>query len=196
MLEEVEMPRPCAAWLRHSFMTVSCVGQSALAQSGHGKRPPVLKSISMSSRFSPASNFAARTIHGGTSPSASWNRSVSRMCGSSSPVEPRSCHRARGRQGVAWRHPARVEACVPANLDRHFTRRPAGAAGRDEGMVSSRTKRSTGSPRIMPATQGSPTQFSEEAEKLPFRRSGIHKRQCTSSRGGESHATPISANLI
>src|SRR6516225_725818 len=64
---------------RHVFFTVSCTGQSALPHSGQAKRPPVLKSISMSSRFLSASNLASATIHGGTRPRASWNRSISRM---------------------------------------------------------------------------------------------------------------------
>ena len=45
----------------------------------------------------------------------------------------RFCHRARGRQGVAWQHCANIAACVPANLDRHSTRRRTGcAAGMEE----------------------------------------------------------------
>src|SRR5262249_54300095 len=50
-----------------------------LPHSGQANRPPVLKSISIWSRFLSASNLASTTIHGGTRPSASWNRSMSRM---------------------------------------------------------------------------------------------------------------------
>src|SRR6516164_8324172 len=73
---------------RQVFLTVSCTGQSALPQSGQAKRPPVLKSISMSSRFLSASNLASATIQGGTRPRASWNRSISRMGPPQRPVRP------------------------------------------------------------------------------------------------------------
>src|SRR5215467_12807799 len=112
---------------RQVFLTVSCAGQSALPQSGQGKRPPTLKSISMSSRFLSASNLASATIHGGTRPSASWKRSMSRMVLLLA-RSPSSCRRPRGRQGqaLAGARSSRV-------LDRHSTRRriqrAAGAKG-------------------------------------------------------------------
>src|SRR5262249_40425132 len=109
------------------FLTVSCTGQSALPHLGQEKRPPVLKSISISSRFLSASNLASATIHGGTRPSASWNRSISRI-GLTSPRSPPSCRRPLGRQeqALAGARSSRV-------LDRHSTRRriqrAAGAKG-------------------------------------------------------------------
>src|SRR5215475_4121353 len=112
---------------RQVFFTVSCTGQSALPHSGQAKRPPVLKSISISSRFLSASNLASTTIHGGTRPSASWNRSISRMVSPHAPSSL-SCRRPRGRQeqALAGARSSRV-------LDRHSTRRriqrAAGAKG-------------------------------------------------------------------
>ena len=58
------------------------------------------------------------------------HRGVSRR-----PVEPRSCRRARARQGVAWRRRARVELSVPAILDGRCARAPSrnGRSGRRDG---------------------------------------------------------------
>jgi hypothetical protein len=58
------------------------------------------------------------------------HRGVSRR-----PVEPRSCRRARVRQGVAWRRRARVELSMPAILDGRCARAPRrdGRSGRRDG---------------------------------------------------------------
>src|SRR5256885_2454757 len=60
-------------------MAVSCTGQSAVPHCGHGKRPPLVKSISISRRRFAASKAQALTIHGGISPRANCIRSVSRI---------------------------------------------------------------------------------------------------------------------
>lgn len=65
---------------------------------------------------------------------------VARRGVSRRPVEPRSCRRARGRQGVAWKRRARVALSATAILDRRSTRRLRVTAGRGEGMVFDRTK--------------------------------------------------------
>ena len=80
MLEEIEMPRPCAAWLRHDvFSTVSCTGQPLALQSGQSKRAPVLKSSWISRRLLPASKSEEATNHGDVMPRASCKRPLSRL---------------------------------------------------------------------------------------------------------------------
>ena len=58
------------------------------------------------------------------------HRGVSRR-----PVEPRTCRRARARQGLAWRRRVGVELSVPAILDGRCARAPrrAGRSGRRDG---------------------------------------------------------------
>src|SRR5215471_9259711 len=110
---------------RQDFLTVSCTGQSALPQSGQAKRPPILKSISMSSRFLLASNLASATIHGGTKPRASWNRSISRMALSFYPVRRHRAAVLAADQGQGPHGPRQVRV-----LDcRSTRRRTASAAG-------------------------------------------------------------------
>ena len=126
---------------RHSCMAVSCTGQSAVPHCGHGKRPPLAKSISISRRRFSASKAQALTIHGGISPSASCIRSVSRI--EVSPVVPMSLDRAAVLAPVkAWPGGVerRVEVSAPAILDRRSTRRRRVTAGRGGGMVYDRTK--------------------------------------------------------
>src|SRR5262249_47460862 len=115
---------------RQVFLTVSCTGQSALPHSGQAKRPPVLKSISISRRFRSASKSAAATIHGGRRPSASWNRSVSRMAPSLAPVP---------------RHPAAVLAAVQGQALAGALSRASLTTTRHDGEQSVRPGREDGS---------------------------------------------------
>src|SRR5215831_3231598 len=148
---------------RQVFLTVSCTGQSALPHLGQEKRPPVLKSISISSRFLSASNLASTTIHGGTRPSASWNRSISRMV---SPLRP------------VRRHPAAVLAAVQGQALTGARCRASLTAARDVGAYSVRPGRKDGSAgpnkRMGPrgrtpfSLSSSPIHRSEEAFFLQF----------------------------
>src|SRR5262245_42103346 len=121
---------------RQVFLTVSCTGQSALPHSAQAKRPAVLKSISMSSRLFSASKSAAATIHGGTKPRASWNRSISRIGSLLSPASaailpPYSRPSRTGPHGRA----------IPRVLDRRSTRRQTtNAAGTKGWLRRGRTK--------------------------------------------------------
>src|SRR5262245_35102713 len=115
---------------RQVFLTVSCTGQSALPHSAQAKRPPVLKSISMSSRLFSASKSAAATIHGGIKPRASWNRSISRIGFLLSPASaailpPYSRPSRTGPHGRA----------IPRGLDRRPTRRQTTNAAGTKGWL-------------------------------------------------------------
>src|SRR5215470_2770151 len=151
---------------RHSCMAVSCTGQSALPHCGHGKRPPLAKSISISRRRAWASNAHAFTIHGGTSPSASCIRSVSRI--EVSPAVPVRLDPAAVLDAVKVR-PGNRGACldvgVTADLDSICARRLPRTAGRGGEMVPDRTKRWDWV-RHQAELGTSPTPNSEEAQSL------------------------------
>src|SRR3977135_4357969 len=108
-------------------MAVSCTGQSAMPHCGHGKRPPLVKSISISRRRFAGSNAQALTIHGGISPRGSCIRYVSRL--EVSPAVPLSLD------------PAAVLAPVkewPGGVEHvsRSARRPSFTAARHDGSGS------------------------------------------------------------
>ena len=96
VLEEVEMPPLLHGRVVHRAVSRAALWAREAAASGE-------VDLDIEARCS-ASKAQALTIHGGISPSASCIRSVSRIEVSlRRPVEPRSCRRARARQGVAWK---------------------------------------------------------------------------------------------
>src|SRR6267154_6732240 len=145
-------------------MAVSCTGQSAVPHCGHGKRPPLVKSISISRRRFSASKAQALTIHGGISPRANCIRSVSRI--EVSPAVPLSLDLAAVLASVKeW--PGDVahvssSACRPSLTDAARVR-PDVTAGRGGGMVlrSNKGMRPENWHQAAPVT--SPTLNSEEA---------------------------------
>src|SRR5260221_908118 len=147
-------------------MAVSCTGQSAVPHCGHGKRPPLAKSISISRRRFWASKAQALTIHGGISPRANCIRSVSRI--EVSPAVLLSLDPAAVLAPVKeW--PGDVEnvsssACRPS-LTAAARERLGGTAGRGGGMVlrSNRGMEPKHWHQAAPVT--SPTLNSEEANK-------------------------------
>src|SRR5436853_2507006 len=145
-------------------MDVSCTGQSSVPHCGHGKRPPLAKSISISRRCFAASKAQALTIHGGISPRANCIRSVSRI--EVSPAVPLSLDPAAVLAPVkAW--PGDVEdvsssACRPS-LTAAARGRPDVPAGRGGGMVLRSNKGMGPKDRHQAAPVTSPTLNSEEA---------------------------------
>src|SRR6266478_798754 len=138
-------------------MAVSCTGQSAVPHCGHGKRPPLAKSISISRRRFSASKAQALTIHGGISPRASCIRSVSRI--EVSPAVPLSLDTAAVLAPVKeW--PGDVENAARSAC------RPSVTAGRGGGMVLRSNKGMGPKHRHQAAPVTSPTLNSEEAEMI------------------------------
>ena len=136
---------------------------------GHGKRPPLAKSISMSRRRFSASKAQALTIHGGISPSASCIRSVSRI--EVSPAVPLSLDPAAVLAPVkAW--PGDVEdvsssACRPS-LTAAARVRPDVPAGRGGGMVL-RSNKGMGPKRSASSRAGHITHSEQRGGNLPGR---------------------------
>ena len=85
--------------------------------------------------FACAASLLHLTIIGGERRSGFLPVTVAHRGVSRRPAEPRSCRRARARQGVAWRRRGRVELSLPASLDGRCARAPrrAGRSGRRDG---------------------------------------------------------------
>ena len=158
MLEEVEMPP-----LLHRRCRARGSRPCRSAGMGSGRLGEVDLDVE---RASAASNAHALTIHGGTSPRASWNRSVSRMNWHSvargASILP-TCSRP-SRRGLEALEPAAPSACRPVLTTAPrdgVLERQVGA----EGWSPIEQRDGTGSPRIKPIERASPTQNSEEAKK-------------------------------
>src|ERR1700694_397991 len=147
-------------------MAVSCTGQSAVPHCGHGKRPPLAKSIPISRRRLSASKAQALTIHGGISPRASCIRSVSRI--EVSPAVPLSLDPAAVLAPVKeWLGDVEYvssSACRPS-LTAAARVRPDVPAGRGGGMVFRSNKGIGPNDRHQAALVTSPTRNTEEAQR-------------------------------